>query len=460
MKLPPPLLAVALLASCVSTPRPSSDLEVPSRWRATGAPAKPLDSAGLARWWRRFDDAALHQLIDEALRSSPDARAALAKVDESRARRAVEKSALFPSLTGGASAQGARTDHHLTGISSSEGYGASVDMSWQVDLFGKLRQNLKAATADLAQAQENHHAVQVSLAAEVAEAYVDLRAAEAQLAVYQRNIAAREGTVRITQWREQAGEGSRFETQQARSTLDQARAALPTLRQTIGQTKNRLALLAGKTPGAVDALLAAPRRVPRPPAQLAAGIPAETLRQRPDVRAAEHALEAAAARTKAAEREQLPTLNLSGSIGVDALKAGHLFSPETAAAQALGSLAAPIFNAGRIRQTIHMQSAQERQALIQYEAAVLQALSEVENALIATQRTAERLGVLDSAVAAAQDAEKLASQSYLAGQVDLLQVLDAQRTLLSLEEQQTLARGDHASAHIQLYKALGGGWSR
>lgn len=456
----PGLVATLLVTSCTSVKRAESDLTVPANWQGKKSAVAPLDTARLSQWWQRFNDPVLNQLIAQSLQSSPDVRTALVRIEESRARRGVARSTLFPTLGAGGSGRGTRTDSQLTGVSSSESYGASLDVNWELDLFGKLRQNLRAADADLAQTTENYYGAQVALAAEVAEAYVDLRAAEAQLEVYQRNLSARGDTVQITRWREEAGESTTFETQQASSTLEQARATIPTLQQTIGQTKNRLALLAGKTPGALDSLLARPRSIPRPPSVLATGIPADTLRQRPDVRAAERGVEAAIARTKSAEREQYPTLTLSGSLGVDALKAGGLFSPEVAAASVLGNLSAPIFNAGRIRQTINVQSAQEKQALIAYEAAVLQALSEVENALIAVSRTSERLRTLDGAVASAQEAATLASQSYEAGQVDLLQVLDTQRTLLSLEEQQTLTLGDRTSAHIQLYKALGGGWSR
>lgn len=453
------LALAVLMGGCTSVSRHESDLSVPAAWKGKKSGVVPLDTAGLTQWWRKLNDPVLNQVLAQALQSSPDVRTALARIDESRARRGVEKSTLFPSITGGSSGRGERSDSKLTGLSTSEGYSASVDMSWEVDLFGKLRQNVKAASADLAQATENYHAAQVTLAAEVVEAYVDLRTAQAQLEVYQRNLSTRGDTVQITRWREQAGESTTFETQQAASTLEQARATLPTLKQTIEQTQNRLALLSGKTPGTLNALLAPPRRVPVPASVLALGIPADTLRQRPDVRAAERGVEAAVARTKSAEKERYPTLTLSGSLGVDALKAGSLLSPEVAAASLLGNLSAPIFNAGRIRQTINVQSAQEKQALIAYESTVLQALSEVENALIAVSRSSERLRTLDGAVTSAKEAATLAAQSYEAGQIDLLQVLDTQRTLLSLEEQQTLTLGDRASAHIQLYKALGGGWS-
>lgn len=469
MKIPNPLLSLPAVAatllttasSCTWTKRAQSDLAVPPKWQqGKNSSVVPLDTARLAQWWTRFNDPALNRIIAEALQSSPDVRTTLARIEESRARRGVARSAFFPNIGADVSGQGARSENRRTGVTTTDSYGSGLSMSWEIDLFGRLRQNLRAASADLAQATENYHGAQVTLAAAVAEAYVDLRAAEAQLAVYERNVATRGDTVQITRWRQQAGEGNAFETQQAASTLEQARATIPTLKLAIGQTKNRLALLAGKTPGALDALLAKARSVPRPPSVLALGIPADTLRQRPDVRAAQRGVEAAAARTKSAEREQLPNLTLNGDLGTTATRAASFFSPETAAASVLGSLSAPIFNGGRIRQTIYIQSAQEKQALIAYESTVLTALSEVENALIAIRRTQERLGTLDGALTSAREAATLARQSFEAGQADLLQVLDTQRTLLSLEEQQTLTLGDNASAHIQLYRALGGGWSR
>lgn len=457
-----PVLAGTLLtASCTWTQRPQSAIKTPAAWQqAPGSSLKPLDTAHLARWWTRFNDPVLDRIIADALQSSPDVRTTLARIDEARARRGVTRAALFPSLNGDVSGQGARSENRRTGVSTSDSYGADVTMSWEIDLSGKLRQNLRASSADLAQAEENYHASQVTLAAAVAESYVDLRAAEGQLAVYERNLAARSDTVQITRWKQQAGEANVFETQQASSSLELARATIPTLKLAITQAKNRLTLLSGKTPGSLDTLLAKPRQVPKPSSMLAIGIPSDTLRQRPDVRAAQRAVEAAAARRKSAERQQLPTLTLNGDLGTTATRVASFLSPETAAASIAGSLAAPIFNAGRIRQTIYAQSAVEKQALIAYEATVLTALSEVENALASIRRTRERLITLGDAIVSAREAATLAAQSFEAGQADLLQVLDTQRTLLSLEEQQTLTLGTNVSAHIQLYRALGGGWSK
>lgn len=455
------LAAALLVTSCTWTKRPLSEVTVPGTWQQKGRSSSvPLDTARLAQWWTRFNDPVLNRIIADALQSSPDVRTTLARVDEARARRGVARAALFPSLSGDASGQGSHIDTRKTGSTTTDSFSSTLNLSWEIDLFGKLRQSARASSADLAQAEENFYGAQVTLAAAVAESYIDLRASEAQLAVYERNVATRSDTVQITRWKQQAGEGNGFETQQAASTLEQARATIPTLKLAITQTKNRLALLSGKTPGALDSLLAKPRSVPRPPSTLAIGIPADTLRQRPDVRAAERGVEAAAARTKSAEREQLPSLKLNGDLGTTASRAAAFLSPETAAASVLGSLSAPIFNAGRIKQTILVQSAQEKQALISYESTVLTALSEVENALAAVRRTQERLSTLDGAVTSARDAAKLAAQSFEAGQADLLQVLDTQRTLLSLEEQQTITLGDNAGAHVQLYRALGGGWSK
>jgi outer membrane protein TolC len=189
------------------------------------------------------------------------------------------------------------------------------------------------------------------------------------------------------------------------------------------------------------------------------GVPAEALRQRPDVRAAERALEAAFARTQSAKRARLPSLTLSGSIGIDALKAGNIFSPEAAIASILAGLATPVIDAGRIRQNIRAVSSRERQALIAYEATVLTALAEVENALAAVRRYAEQHRIVEKAAAAAREAVTLAAWQYEAGQVDLLVSLDAQRTLLTLEQQEVTTTAQSANACVQLYQALGGGWS-
>jgi NodT family efflux transporter outer membrane factor (OMF) lipoprotein len=455
------ILALCSCATTGSRQQVGRAVAVPVAWQnSVATPIGKLDTVALATWWDRLADPILNELIAGALRSSPNVRTALAKIAEYRARRGLERAALFPSLDASVSGGGTRTRNHDTNLTTNaESYGAALDASWQVDLFGRQRQTLDAATADLAQTEENYYGAQVSLAAELASAYVTLRSSEAQLAVVQDSLGTRGETVQLTQWREQAGTGSALDTQEAISTLESARAAIPPLQLAIAQTRNQLALLSGRTPGALDSLLATPRNVPPVSTEIAIGIPAETLRQRPDVRAAERGVEAAFARTSAARRQRLPSFALTGSLGVEALRAGRLFSPATTVASVLGTLTAPIFDAGRITQTIAIQSALEQQTLIAYESTVLTALADVENALVAIQRQAERLIILGQATAAAREAVTLSGLQYQAGQVDLLASLDAQRTLLSLQQQSVVTAADWTNAYIQLYKALGGGWS-
>ncbi len=460
--------ASLVLGSC-GTPGPREQtgkaVAVPAAWQNHGtAPGGRLDTAALATWWTLFNDPVLDELITGALRSSPDVRTARSRIAQYRALRGVQRAALFPSVTASVSGGGTQTRGKYTAVTANgaaqgESYGASLDAGWQVDLFGLQRQNVDAASADLAQNEELFYGVEVSLAAEVALAYVTLRSAEAQLAVVQRSLGTRLETAQLTQWREQAGTGNALDTQQAVSTLEQVRASIPALQLAIAQTTNQLTVLSGRTPGSLDALLSPPRSVPEAAAGLATGIPAETLRQRPDVRAAERGVEAAFARTAAARRQRYPALNLTGSLGVEALKARRLFSPDATVASLLGSLTAPVFEAGRIRETITVQTELQKQSLTAYEATVLTALSEVENALVATQRHGERLATLARAVTAAREAATLSALQFQAGQVDLLASLEAQRTLLDLEQLAVTTTADRAGAYVQLYKALGGGWS-
>ena len=447
----------------------------------------------LTRWWQQFHDPVFNELVQSALAASPDTRTAISKIAESRARRRVEIASFFPWITGSASAQNSRTngstgsaggvttatpataatgaigstgatagnatDMSAGGATRLQSYQGSFDASWQVDLFGKQWQNVKARSADLAQAAENYYGAQVSLAADVVDAYVTLRQAEGQLAVVQRSIATRTETLQVAEWREEAGQGSALDTQQSLSTLEDARASVPSLKETIGQTRNKLALLLGRTPGGVDQLVAESQPIPDLPARITTGIPADTLRQRPDVRAAEDAVFAAVARTRSAQLERLPTINITGELTVESLTAGRIFNPQSLAASLLGSLTVPIFKAGEITANINIQTEQEKQAMLSYEKTFLTALSEVEDALISAKHTAERLAILRRATTAARAAEEMARQRYSSGQIDLLTLLDAERTRLSVEEEQVSTQANLASACIQLYKALGGGWS-
>ncbi|KAF0092887.1 MAG: RND efflux system outer membrane lipoprotein NodT [Puniceicoccaceae bacterium 5H] len=463
-----PLSLMLGLTACTSTGvRGIDDASVspPAQWHnadetASASDAASLDTAALQQWWARFDDPVLDRLIGEALAHSPDLQSAVSRVAVARAQRGVERADLLPSASAGVSGRGTRTRDHLAETTTnSESWGASADASWEIDLFGRQRLQLSAADANLAQTEENFRAAQVSLAAEVAVTYINLRAAETQLDVVLRNLDIQEETTQLTRWREQAGQTDSLATLQAEASLEQARASLPSLRQSIQQTRNQLAILTGRTPGSLNGLLEASKPIPEVPPQIDIGIPAETLRQRPDVRAAEYAVQSAVKLADAAQRQRLPSLSLSGSIGVDALEAGDLFDPQATVGSIVGNLTAPIFQGGRIHENIVIQNEQARQALLAYESTVLDALSEVEDALISIRTTRERLATLAKATDAAREAVDLATLQYESGEADILDVLNAQRTLLSLEEQQANTTASQASAHVQLYKALGGGWT-
>lgn len=459
------LLALGgLLSACAANHGHwKSAVEVPSKWNSQTGGAGTLDAAAIRQWWKRFNDPVLDGLITQALTSSPDIKTALARITESRGERSVQLAGLLPSVTANTSDRIQRRDEQSTGlVTRSETYNLSLDMAWELDLFGRRLQNLKAATKDVEQTIENYHAAQVALTADVAGAYITLRGTQAQLDAVRRNVETRSQTTEITRWKQEAAISDMLEVQQSVSTLEQVRASIPALEKTIAETKNQLAVLCGQTPGKLDRLLSRSRSLPRIPAKIATGIPAEALNNRPDVRAAMDGVLAAYHRKTAAELERLPTIDLSGSIGLEALRTGTIFSPEAAARTLAGSLMAslaqPVFEGGRITANVRISESQAKQAAYSYESAVLTALSEVENALVAIRRTTERLALLHRAHEAASEASKLATLQYEIGEADLLTVLDVQRTQLSVEESQATTGADQLIAYVQLYKSLGGGW--
>lgn len=457
-----PYSLVAVLGMSCSLPSGfnRSRAPLPVAWKNAGNFPDAAPSKDLSRWWGRFEDPTLSRIIADALRNNPDLASASARVRESRARRNAEASSLFPTLSGSSSAGSNASQTLGGGGSDATSSSAGLNASWEIDLFGKNRSRIEAAAAQYGSAQENLHSVQASLASEIAIAYTSLRANEAALGVLQLTVTAREETSRLATWRTQSGVTDSLESSQAIRSLEQARAAVPSRQQSIAQARNLIALLAGQTPGTLDGLLSTGRNsIPNPARSLAIGIPADTVRKRPDVRLAGYQLLAAAASTRAANAERYPSLNLTGSLGLNTLGSGKVFDPQSTSAGIAAGITSPIFNAGRIRSNIEAQDAAEEQAWNGYRSTVLTALSEVEDALIACNRTAERLETLEKATSAAREAATLAQQRYEAGVADILTILDSQSTLLGLEETLLTVRASRTIAFIQLYKALGGGWS-
>jgi NodT family efflux transporter outer membrane factor (OMF) lipoprotein len=268
-----------------------------------------------------------------------------------------------------------------------------------------------------------------------------------------------EETYDITNWRRQAGLTTQLDVEQAKYSLEQTRSQIPTLQSGLERAKNRLAVLLGQDPGSLNEILDERKAIPVAPLEVAVGVPADALRQRPDVRRAERELAVQTAQIGVAKAELFPKLSLSGSIGLEALALGNLFS-SAAQILTLGSnIAWTIFNAGSIRQNINVQTALQEQALIRYEAAILTALEEVENALTAYANEQARRQSLLEATEAAQNAMALARDQYSSGLIDFQVVLDTQRSLLSLQDELAINEGEVTSNLISLYKALGGGWT-
>jgi multidrug efflux system outer membrane protein len=301
--------------------------------------------------------------------------------------------------------------------------------------------------------------VQVSVAAEVAVTYIQLRAYQAQLAIAQRNLQSQTETAQIVRWRAQAGLTTAVEVEQAATAVAQTAAQVPVLQTSIRKTAHSLAVLTGQTPDALLTDLAVVQEVPVPDEALTLSLPAETLRQRPDVRAAEFKVAAAKARVSQAEAARYPSFNLSQTLGLKSLTAGALTDGASLVASLLASVSAPLWDGGAASATVRAQQAALAQSYSSYRATVLAALKDVEDALATLQGDRQRLQQLQIAARAAQAAATLASQRYESGLIDFQTVLTTQRTLLTAQDSVATARADVSADHVRLYKALGGGWA-
>ena len=432
-------------------------LGVPQGWNAPSASSAP--AGDLATWWRKLGDATLDSLIEQALANNRDVAVAQARLREARARRDFANANRFPTLGATASALRSRSSEQLGGGNSRSLFVAGFDAQWEPDLFGGQRRAVEAAEADLAATQDDVDATRVSLAAEVARNYVDVRGFQARLALARANLDTQLETLQITEWRTQAGLTTSLDVEQARAAAEQTRALIPVLENSLAGARHRIAILAGAAPGSFDAVLATAAPIPAVPAGIAVGIPADTLRQRPDLRAAERRVAAETARVGVQAAAAYPNLSLNGTIGLESLTLAGLTHGGALASQIAAQLVTTVFDAGRIRNQVEIQTAVQERALHTYEGAVLAALEDVENALVALDNAERRRTALETAVSAARNAALYASQRYAAGITDFQTVLDTQRTVLTVEDSLASIEADRAAALIQLYKALGGGWA-
>lgn len=453
----PPFALACVLAACSSLPTAGPalpDAPTPGQW--TAAQASPAQRAtDLAAWWQRFDDPALTALVTQALRANTSVKSAQAALRQARAQADVQQAGLGPSVGASASAQRSQSGSN----DASNRFQAGFDASWEPDIFGGNRAAASASETDAQASAASLANVQVSLAAEVAASYISLRGLQTRLAIARSNLTTQTETLQITRWRAQAGLVSSLDVEQAVSATEQTRAQTPALQTSVSQSLNALAVLTGQAPGALNATLGDASAIPPAPADLALAFPADTLRQRPDVRAAELRAQSAWSRMAVADAARYPSFRLSGSLGLSALTLGALTNGASLLKSVLASVSAPLFDGGAAKAQVRAQEAALQQARVAYEAAVLTALQDVEDALVAIQGNRERLMRLQAAASAAANAELMARQRYESGLIDFSTVLSTQRSLLSAQDSVASTQASLSADHVRLYKALGGGWT-
>lgn len=453
-----------LLSGCVLGPEyRSPEVSAPLTWHSAmngGLKSIPSEAGQLAQWWHGLGDPQLSRLIEEAAANNLDLKLAQSRLREARARRGFSAAERFPTLNARAGANRSRSSEEIAprGSIMDETYSAQFNASWELDVFGGKRRALEAAEASLDASREDLRDAQVRLLAEVTLNYIEVRGYQARLEIAQKNLLSQTETWQIARWRYEAGLTGQLDEDQARFNLEQTRSQLPALQTGLEQSKNRLAVLLGRKPGELGEL-ETPAAIPQVPATVAVGIPADTLRQRPDLRRAERQLAAATAQVGVATAALYPDFSLSGTIGLQALSSANLLQSSARMFSVVVDAGWVLFDAGRIRQNIEVQNALQEQALIAYESAVRGALLDVENALVAFAEEQNRRVAIKDAVQAAQSAAGLAANQYAAGLIDFQAVLETQRSLLNLEDQLSQSDAGIASNLARLYKTLGGGWS-
>ena len=432
------------------------DLPLPAEW--PNVLPQVNDAPNIAAWWTQLGDEDLDWLIQAAISGDLDIKLAKARLRKARANRAQAISAYYPTIS--ASVQAMPTNY---GAPSSERpdtttFDAGFDALWELDIFGGTRRSVEASTADVDSSRASALNVRVTLVAEVAQNYVDVRSYQGRLIIARSNLKSQSDTLDIAQWRYQAGLARSTDVEQARASLEQTRAEIPDLEVELSRAKNRLAVLTGKIPGALDRRLSVVRDLPTIPEQIAIGIPASVLTQRPDLIVAERNLAAETARVGQKIAQRYPSLSLGGSFGWTAYSLSAMGAADSFISTIIGTLALTLFDGGRLRSIVEAQNAVQEQALITYEQTVLIALEEVENALIAHAYAHDKVTAWAASAEAARNAAELSRDLYQSGLTDFQQVLISERSRLTAEDSLAQARASRVVTLVKLYKALGGGW--
>jgi outer membrane protein, multidrug efflux system len=454
------LLFVLLLAGCSVQPkyeRPA--IELPEAWKES-APRFAEDG----RWWRIYQDPLLDKTIDEALAGNGDLLIAAARVDEARALHAESRSFFAPRVDATASAMrqrnSERTAFQAPGMPHEfSTYRGALEVSYELDLFGRLRSNADAARAELEASEASREAVRLALAAQVAKSYFSLRSLDEQVELTRRTVALREDALGLQRKRVQGGVTSEFELRQLEAEAAVVRSQLPPLEALREREEVALSVLLGRSPkqvleGNVEVTRAMDER-PGPPA-VPSGMPSELLLRRPDLVEAERVLEAANARVGVARAEMFPSIVLTGALGSESSSLSNLFSGPSLIWSLAAGITQPIFAGGRLRARTDAAEARERAVLAQYQQTIRSAFGEVRAALIAQARARESYDAESARAAALNETLRLARLRYQNGVASQLDVIDAERGLLEAQRARIASLQNHRAAVADLFRALGG----
>jgi len=456
---------LGLLGGCAVGPNyHPPETATPKEWSSPLAGGETNNAPADAAWWKKFNDPELDSLIARAAQSNLTLHAAAARVREARAARGVAAADFGPTINTSAAYQRERLSANgfpefPPGIPL-EGnvYQAGFDAAWELDVFGGTRRAVEAANANIASSEFAERDVLVSLQGEVARNYIGARGYQRRLVIAHQNIAAQQEVLDLTRDRFKAGLSGDLDVQQASALLAATQAQLPPLEAGFKQSVYRLGVLLGLAPGALVDELSGDASIPATPPEVPAGLPADLLRRRPDIRVAERNLAAANAQIGVATADLFPKFSLTGDVGLQSVGTSDWFTGGSRFWSAGPTVQWRIFDMGRIRANIRIQNARQEQALAGYELIVLEAMEDVENALTAYAKEQTRRESLVTAADASQQALDISQQLYKNGLADFLRVLDAQRSLYADQEALTLSDQDVALDLVALYKALGGGW--
>ncbi len=437
-------------------PRGADTARVPFAYDTAPAGARG-DTAVALKWLDLVQDSVLRQLVDTALRDNRDVRTAIAAIDEFRAQYRATRGALLPEVT--ANGQAGRNEQVFGtfGSFTYDVFRATADLSWELDVWGRLRRSTQAARADLAVRQEDRRALELSLIGDVATGYVDLREADRDLEIARRTLASRRLTLALARQRLDQGLISELDVRQFEAEVASPAASVADFERQVAQQENALSVLVGRNPGAIArgrSLTELVARIPIP-----AGVPSALLAHRPDVRGAEASLRAATARIGVAEAARLPTFTITGQYGSQSTEFSKWFGSGTNVWQAFAGVSVPLFTQGRPGgEEVNIARARAVQARARYEQTVLVALREVEDVLVALRTAQDRAAAQGRQVVALRRALELAEMRYQNGISSYLDVLDAQRSLFTAELALSAAERDQLVAAVQLYKAVGASW--